>query len=88
MSAYKVIDCLIFQPKHMFWVLKRTVSMRRFFKASNYRLNLICKKILRFYAQKLCLSRLSFIQYADMIHLSAQVKLVDLRTLQVIVKSK
>ena len=31
MSAYKVINCLISQPKHMFWVLKRTVSMRRFF---------------------------------------------------------
>ena len=31
MSAYKVINCLIFQPKHMFWVLKRTVLMRRFF---------------------------------------------------------
>ena len=24
---------LISQPKHMFWVLKRTVSMRRFFWA-------------------------------------------------------
>ena len=24
-------DFLIFQPKHMLWVLKRTVSMRRFF---------------------------------------------------------
>ena len=22
MSAYKVINCLISQPKHMFWVLK------------------------------------------------------------------
>ena len=31
MSAYKVINCLNSQPKHMFWVLKRTVSMRRFF---------------------------------------------------------
>ena len=45
MSAYKVINCLISQPKHMFWVLKRTVSMRRSFKAPNYRLNLMCKKI-------------------------------------------
>ena len=23
MSAYKLINCLIFQPKHMLWVLKR-----------------------------------------------------------------
>ena len=46
MSAYKVIKCLISQPKHMLWVLKRTVSMRRFFKAPNYRLNLMCQKIL------------------------------------------
>ena len=30
-SAYLKIIFLISQPKHMFWVLKRTVSMRRFF---------------------------------------------------------
>ena len=30
-SAYWKIIFLISQPKHMFWVLKRTVSMRRFF---------------------------------------------------------
>ena len=47
----------------------------------------MCKKKLRFYAKKLCLSRLGFIQYTDMIHLSAQVELVELETLQVIVKS-
>ena len=29
-SAYKVITYPISQPKHMLWVLKRTVSMRRF----------------------------------------------------------
>ena len=46
MSAYNVINCLISQPKHMFWVLKRIVSMRQFFLATNYRLNLMCKKIL------------------------------------------
>ena len=45
MSAYKVINCLISQPKYMFWVLTRTVSMRRFFEAQNYR-NLLCTKIL------------------------------------------
>ena len=38
----------------------------------------MCKKILRFYAKKMCLSRLRFKQYADMIRLSAQVKLDDL----------
>ena len=26
---YQVINCLISQPKHMLWVLKRTVAMRR-----------------------------------------------------------
>ena len=30
-SAYQKINFLISQPKHMLWVLKRTVSMRRFF---------------------------------------------------------
>ena len=30
-SAYWNIIFLIFQPKHMLWVLKRTVSMTRFF---------------------------------------------------------
>ena len=32
MITYQVINCLISQPKHMLWVLKRTVAMRRFFK--------------------------------------------------------
>ena len=31
MIAYQVNNCLISQPKHMLWVLKRTVTMRRFF---------------------------------------------------------
>ena len=31
MIAYQEINCLISQSKHMLWVLKRTVSMRRFF---------------------------------------------------------
>ena len=30
-SVYWKINFLISQPKHMLWVLKRTVSMRRFF---------------------------------------------------------
>ena len=30
-SAYQKNYFLISQPKHMLWVLKRTVSMRRFF---------------------------------------------------------
>ena len=32
-SAYQKINFLISQPKHMLWVLKRTVSMRQFFWA-------------------------------------------------------
>ena len=31
MIAYQVNNCLISQPKHMLWVLKRTVTIRRFF---------------------------------------------------------
>ena len=30
-SAYQKIIFLLSQPKHMLWVLKRTVSVRRFF---------------------------------------------------------
>ena len=30
-NAYQKIIFLISQPKHMLWVLKRTVSMRQFF---------------------------------------------------------
>ena len=30
-SVYQKIIFLIYQPKHMLWVLKRTVSTRRFF---------------------------------------------------------
>ena len=32
-SAYQIFNFLISQSKHMLWVLKRTVSMRRFFLA-------------------------------------------------------
>ena len=31
MIEYQVINCFISQPKHMLWVLKRTVPMRRIF---------------------------------------------------------
>ena len=31
MIVYQVINCLISQPKHSLCVLKRTVTMRRFF---------------------------------------------------------
>ena len=31
MIVYQVINCLIPHPKHMLWVLIRTVAMRRFF---------------------------------------------------------
>ena len=29
--VYQKYDFLVSQPKHMLWVLKRTISMRRFF---------------------------------------------------------
>ena len=28
-SAYQIFSCLISQPKHMLWILKRTVSVRK-----------------------------------------------------------
>ena len=31
MIEYQVINCLISKPKHILWVLIRTVTMRRFF---------------------------------------------------------
>ena len=53
-SAYKVINCLISQPKHMMWVLKRTVAIRRFFSAPNYRINLMCKKKINDFTLNIC----------------------------------
>ena len=44
-SAYSKIDFRISQPKHMLWVLKRIVSMRRFFWApKTYVKNYVLKK--------------------------------------------
>ena len=84
MIEYQVINHLIFQPKYMSSVLKRTVGMRRFFQASIYNLNLMSLEKVR---SKLCLSRLWCIHYTGMIHFSEHVKLVELETLQVIVGS-
>ena len=42
MIEYQVINCLIFQPKHMLWVLKRNVTMRHFFQKSDYSLKKNC----------------------------------------------
>ena len=42
--------------KHMLWVLKRTVSMRRFFEHPKHKLNLMGKKIFTIYAQNFCCS--------------------------------
>ena len=53
MSAYKVINCLISQPKHMLWVLKRTIAIKRFL-APNYRLNLMCKKNINDFTLNIC----------------------------------
>ena len=50
MIQYQVNNRLIFQPKHMLWVLKRTVGMKRFFQASNNNLNLMSLKNNTIYA--------------------------------------
>ena len=49
-SAYPKNNFLISQPKHMLWVLKRTVSMRRFFWAPKTYLK--TDGYLQFYAKK------------------------------------
>ena len=41
MIVYQLTNCLISQPKHMLWVLIRTVTIRRFL----YRLILMIKKV-------------------------------------------
>ena len=51
-NEYQVINRLIFQPKHMLWVLKRIVGMRRFSQASNYNYNLMSLKQIQYYALK------------------------------------
>ena len=45
-SAYQKINFLISQPKHMLWVLKLTVSMRRFFQHPKHMFKLMGKKII------------------------------------------
>ena len=60
-SAYQKNDFLISQPKQMFWVLKRTVSMRRFFWApKTYAKTVDIIKYLQFDAENFCLSQLAW----------------------------
>ena len=47
-SVHSKINFLISQPKHMLWVLKRTVSMRQFFVLIKHMLKLMGKKTLVF----------------------------------------
>ena len=55
-SAYQKINFLICQPKHMLWLLKRTVSMRRFFWEPICQ-NRCVRKYLQFYAKNFHLSK-------------------------------
>ena len=45
-SAEQKIIFLISEPKHMLWVLKWTVSMRRFFEHPQHMFKLMGKKII------------------------------------------
>ena len=74
MIEYHVVTSHIFQPKHMLWVLKRTVGLRQYYQASNYNLNLMSLK-------KYALTTCRFDNFSE------HVKLVELETLQVIVGS-
>ena len=44
------------QPKHMLWVLKRTVSWRRFLEHPKHMFKLMVKKIITFYIKKVPLT--------------------------------
>ena len=44
-SAYWIINFLIAQPRHMFWILKRTVLMRRFFEHPKHMFKLTDKEM-------------------------------------------
>ena len=44
-SEYLKIIFLISQPKHMLWVLKRTVSMKRFFGVPKTNVKIVGKEI-------------------------------------------
>ena len=54
-SAYWKIIITISHPKHMLWVLKRTVSMSSF-EHTKHMFKIIGKKIIKFYANKMSLS--------------------------------
>ena len=54
-SVYQKFNFLISKPKHMLWVLKRTVSMRRFFWAPKHMLRLMGKEILTSLSSKILL---------------------------------
>ena len=57
MSMYQKIIFHISQPKHMLWVLKRTVSTRQFFWAPESHVKIDkYEKYLQMFAEKLCLS--------------------------------
>ena len=51
---------LISQPKHMLWVLERTVSMRQFFEHPKHMFKLMGKKIITHLHSKNVLSKLVF----------------------------
>ena len=52
-SVYQKINFLISRPKHMFWVLNERVLL----STQNICSNGWIRKYLKFYAQKLCLSK-------------------------------
>ena len=56
------VNFLISQPKHMLWVLKRTVSMIQFFQQPKQMFYLMGKKIITASGIKICLSRLCLLR--------------------------
>ena len=58
MSAYKEINCLISQQKHYVVGTQKNRRIETVLLSTKIVGKIWCKKILRFYAKKLCLSRL------------------------------
>ena len=54
MSAQLKLFFLNTQPKHMLWILKRAVSVRRFFEHPKHMLKLMDKKISTILRSKMC----------------------------------
>ena len=89
-SACQKNNFLISQPKHLFLVLKRTVSMRRFFLAPKTSIQTDgLENIYNFYVQKFCLSKpMLFSSLGHLAHAQVEVLVQCQRRENTIVRSE